>query len=155
MNVAPLVLDVAQRGLLKAVLNRIVPARGDLPGAGDLDVGDSIERTLAESTRLRRLFIDGLGEIAIGAQRQTGAEFVDLDAGRQTAVLETVEKRWPEFFGALVEHTYRGYYTLVAVQRAVGFEPRPPQPLGHQLPPFDPALLDLQRQRTPFWRRTD
>jgi hypothetical protein len=148
-------LDEPRRALLKAMLNRIVPAYGDLPGAGDLDVGAGIERTLAESTRLRRLFLDGLTEVAITAQHQTGLEFVELDSTRQSAVLETIEQRRPAFFQALVEHTYRGYYTLAAVQLAVGFEPRPPQPLGHELPPFDPALLDSQRQRAPFWRHAD
>jgi len=150
---APPVLDEPRRALLRAVLNRIVPARTDLPGAGDLDVGRGIERTLAESTRLRRLFLDGLTEVAVTARQQTGAAFDELEATRQTAVLQTVEQDRPAFFVALVEHTYRGYYTLAAVQRAVGFAPRPPQPLGHQLAPFDPALLDMQRQRAPFWRR--
>jgi len=151
---APPVLREAQRALLRSTLNRIVPARDDLDGAGDLDVGASIERTLAESPRLRRLFLDGLMEIELTAQRQlrsTGS-FVQLDPASQTAVLESVEQRAPRFFEALVEHTYRGYYTLAAVQRAVGLEPRPPQPRGHRLPPFDPALLDGQRQRAPFWR---
>jgi hypothetical protein len=145
-------LDAAQRALLKAVLNRIVPAGADLPGAGDLDVGERIEHTLAGSPRLSRLFLDGLREIEITAG--VAPEFVDLDAARQTGVLEEVEQHAPAFFVALVEHTYRGYYALAAVQRAVGFEPRPPQPLGHTLPPFDPALLDQQRQRAPFWRQT-
>jgi hypothetical protein len=53
---------------------------------------------------------------------------------------------------ALVEHTYRGYYTLPVVRRAVGVD-RPPQPIGYELPPFDPALLAVQRQRAPFWRK--
>jgi hypothetical protein len=148
------VLDDAQRALLRAALNCIVPARGDLPGAGDLEVGASIERTLARSVRLRRLFLDGLGEVAIASQRLTRMAFVGLEPAAQTSVLESVEQHAPAFFVALVEHCYRGYYTLAEVQRAVGFEPRPPQPLGHQLPPFDPALLEQQRQRAPFWRRT-
>jgi hypothetical protein len=146
------VLDGEQRALLRAVLNRIVPARPDLGGAGDLDVGASIERTLASSTRLRRMFLEGLAAIAISARQQVGADFLTLPAATQTSVLKTVEERRPAFFVALVEHTYRGYYTLVAVQRAVGFDARPPQPLGHDLPPFDLALLSRQRQRQPFWR---
>lgn len=143
------VLDAARRALLRAVLNQIVPAYGEVAGAGDLGVGDRIERTLSESARLRRLFLEGLTEIAV-----TGAGFVELDTARKIEVLQAIEERFPDFFVALVEHTYRGYYTLAAVQRAVGFEPRPPQPLGHQLPPFDPAALEIQRQRAPFWRPT-
>lgn len=150
---APPILGADQRALLRAVLNRIVPSQDALPGAGDLEVGASIERTLATSARLRRLFIDGLAEIAIAASRQAAAGFTELDAERQIVVLRTLEQRQRAFFVALVEHAYRGYYTLPPVRRALGVE-RPPQPLGYELPTFDPALLEQQRQRSPFWRRT-
>jgi hypothetical protein len=146
------VLDAAQRAILKSVLNCLVPARANLPGAGDLDVGASIESSLAESIRLRRLFLEGLGEIAISGARQFRRPFGALDGASQTAVLESVEREQPAFFAALVEHTYRGYYTLPAVHAAIGFDSRPPQPRGHQLAPFDPALLEPQRLRAPFWR---
>jgi hypothetical protein len=146
---APLrVLDDAQRLLLGAVLNRIIPARGDLPGAGDLDAGAGIERALGESPRLRRLFLDGLTAIQVLASWQ----FVDVDEAMQTAHLRRVEQGHPAFFAALVDHAYRAYYTLPEVQQAVGWN-RPPQPLGHTLPPFDPNLLAQQRARAPFWRR--
>jgi hypothetical protein len=170
---AATVLDDPQRTLLRAVLNRLVPQRVDvpdagalagagglpgagvLPGAGDLEVGMSIERTLGVSVRLRRLFLEGLADIAVAAHQQVGADFLTLDGPTQTTILEAVEQRQPAFFAALVEHTYRGYYTLAVVQRAVGFDPRPPQPLGHHLPPFDPSILDRQRNRAPFWRPAD
>src|SRR5690348_3445080 len=146
---APLrVLDDAQRLLLGAVLNRIIPPRDELPGAGELGAGDSIERTLGESPRLRRLFLDGLATIQVSASRQ----FIDLNETAQTAVLERVEHSHPSFFTALVDHAYRAYYTLPRVQETLGWY-RPPQPLGHTLPPFDPDLLAQQRIRAPFWRR--
>jgi hypothetical protein len=148
----PAVLDVVQREVLRAALNRVVPSRESLSGAGDLGIGDGIERSMAASIPLRRLFLEGLGEIAITAHLQAAEDFRSLDPARQTVVLETVEQRLPAFFAALVEHAYRGYYTRVDVQRAVGHDARPPQPLGHELPPFDPTLLDRQRRRTPFWR---
>jgi len=146
-----------QRALLAAVLNRIVPARDELPGAGDLGAAAAIDATLATSPSLRRLFFEGL--LAIELERARLAEgderrFADLDGGRQDDVLQAVELARPAFFAALVDHTYRGYYTLPEVHRAVGWESRPPQPLGHQLPVFDPALLARQRERAPFWRRT-
>jgi Gluconate 2-dehydrogenase subunit 3 len=146
--VAPSVLGPGQRQLLRLVLNRIVPARDDLPAAGDLGVGDEVERTLAVDARLRRLVLDGLQAIHISAP----GPFEGLDGPAQVAVLESVERQAPASFAALVEHTYRGYYTLPRVLAAIGVEPRPPQPLGHSLPPFDPALLAQQRERAPFWR---
>jgi hypothetical protein len=152
--VTPGVFDDQQRVLLTAVLNRIIPAHGALPGAGDADVASLIERTLATSVTLRRLFFDGLVEIQLTSARRTGRDFIELDGAQQDALLEEVELDQPAFFAALVDHTCRGYYTLPQVHEVIGFESRPPQPLGHELPPFDPSLLDRQRQRAPFWRRT-
>jgi hypothetical protein len=118
-------------------------------------VGASIERSMAGATRLRRLLLEGLAEIGISSERQHRAPFSALESKQQTALLEAVESRLPAFFVALVEHAYRGYYALPAVHAAIGFESRPPQPLGHRLAPFDPALLDQQRRRAPFWRRAE
>ena len=145
-------LTPAQRATLAAALNQIVPARDALPGAGDLGVAAAIERTLAGAPALLRLFLDGLRAIDLAAG---DAAFADLPGGRQEALLRDVEAAQPAFFAALVEHTYRGYYTLPAVQRGLGLSGEPPQPRGHRLAPFDPALLAVQRQRAPFWRQTE
>lgn len=145
----PLVLESTQRSVLRAVLNCLIPPHGDLPGAGDLDAGIHIEQTLAAAPRLRRLFLDGLTAIEVSAPR-----FADLDPATQTDVLQRIEQLHPAFFAALVDHAYRAYYTTPRVQQAIGWL-RPPQPLGHTLPPFDPQLLSLQRTRAPFWRRPD
>jgi hypothetical protein len=153
--VTPRVLDDDQRALLAAILNRLIPARDALPGAGDLGVAGSIERTLAVSPPLRRLFADGLVTIQLTAARRSDRPFQDLDGAHQDAVLRDVETVHPTFFAALVEHAYRGYYPLRAVREAVDFPTHPPQPRGHQLPQFDPSLLEKQRQREPFWRRTE
>lgn len=146
-----------QHALLAAVLNRLVPARDDLPGAGDLGVGAAIDATLAAAPTLRRLFFEGLLAIELAGARlagDAGQRFGDLDAERQEAALTAVELAWPAFFAALVDHAYRGYYTLPTVHEAIGWESRPPQPRGHQLPAFDLALLATQRRRAPFWRQT-
>lgn len=149
----PTVLSEEQRGLLLAVLDRIVPPRDGLPGAGGLGVDATIDRTLAMSPKLRRLFLDGLAEISRAAERQSSADFLALGPAQQEEVLRSVEEAEPTFFAALVEHTYRGYYTRPEIQTAVGFVNRPPQPLGHELAPFREELLQVQLGRAPFWRR--
>ncbi len=155
---APRVLSDDERRLLTAVLDCIVPAGNGAPGAGAIGVAASIERTLAASPPLRRLFVDGLVAIEVEAARgdAEGAVqgFVALNTDAQFAVLRAVEETLPAFFAALVDHTYRGYYTDPRIYAAIGYDHRPPQPLGHTLPPFDPAILERQRQRAPFWRRT-
>ena len=151
----PSVLSGEQRRLLVAVLDRIVPPTGALSGAGSLGGDAAIDRTLAQTPRLRRLFLSGLAEIEVTAARETGQAFSALDGERQDGVLKSVEQAEPAFFAALVEHTYRGYYVRPEVQAAVGFITRPPQPLGHELAPWREDLLQLQVSREPFWRRTN
>ena len=148
----PTVLSDEQRRLLVAVLDRIVPPNGDVPGAGALGVGESIERTLAGSAPLRRLVLEGLVEIEI-ALGPAGLAALD------EALLRAVEAAHPAFFAALVNHAYRGYYThptvLQHLERTTGYPARPPQPLGHAIEPWDEGLLAKQRERKPFWRRAD
>lgn len=153
--VAPSVLDSEQEALLGAVLNRLIPETGGMPGAGDLGIIATIDRTLAAYPPLRRLFCDGLVEIEVESARQCQSSFIGLDGDRQDAILEAVERAFPAFFAALVDHTYRGYYTHPHIYQAMGYAHRPPQPLGHELPMFDPAMLEKQRQRAPFWRPID
>lgn len=153
-DAAPSVLEPDRRALLSAILDRLIPREGGRAGAGESGVGDYVERTLAVSASLRRRILDGLVEVDLASNRSTGRGFEGLDPEMQDAVLRAVELTDPPWFAALISHAYRGYYTLARVHAAIGYESRPPQPLGHTLPPFDPSLLDLQRSREPFWRRT-
>ncbi len=145
------ILTATERATLIATVGRIIPAHDALPSAGDLGVPATIEATLAQTLSLRRTFLDGLHVIALASGDR---EFSAHSADEQDAILQTIETAHPAFFNLLVEHAYRGYYALPVVQRALGLSGEPPQPRGYQLPPFDPALLTIQRQRTPFWRRT-
>ena len=153
--VAGPVLDEERRALLAAVLDRIVPPNGEVPGAGALGVGASIERTLAGSAPLRRLIMEGLVEIDVAAGP---AGFQGMEEGARDGLLRAVEAAHPAFFAALVNHAYRGYYThprvLEHLERTTGYPARPPQPLGHAIEPWDEGLLAKQRERKPFWRKT-
>ncbi len=143
------ILTTAERATLATTLNRIIPAHETLPGAGDLGVAATIEATMVQSPVLRRTFLDGLRAITLASgERDFGA----YPADEQDAILRAIEAADPLGFSLLVEYTYRGYYALPVVQRALGLSGEPPQPRGYQMPPFDPALLTLQRQRAPFWR---
>ena len=69
----PTVLSEEQRRLLVAVLDRIVPPNGALPGAGGLGVDAAIDRTLALTPKLRRLVLKELADNALdsGARNVT------------------------------------------------------------------------------------
>jgi len=98
----PTVLTAGQYALLSAVLNRIIPGRDGLPGAGDLGVVGALDRTMAASPVLRRLLLEGLTvlEIAAAGHGDTATGFIALAGEGQDVVLRVVERQLPAFFAA-------------------------------------------------------
>ena len=142
------ILSDAQRDLLAAMLNRIVPAAGEMPGAGDLGIAGFIESVAAGSTGKRRLLLDGLVQIELAAGERGGA-FAALAEPAQVEALQSVEASNPEFFQELITQTYRGYYTNETVCGALGY--RPPNREDYDPLPFDESLLEPVRQRGQIW----
>jgi hypothetical protein len=138
-----------QRELLAGVLNRIIPAQGELPAAGDLGAAAFVEEWVAKDNGLRRRFTQGLAQVQILAAGQ-GGDFLELAPGGQDAVLRQVESALPQFFEALVLQTFNGYYTNPRILQIIGYDPAA-QAQPTQL--LDTRLLEKQRQRAPFWRR--
>ena len=149
------VFTSAQRALLRAVLNRIIPAEGNLPGAGAVGVDETIERATLTSAVLRRTLLDGLAAIEVTAWRTGGNDFITLPEASQDETLRQVERAQASFFGQLVVLAYRGYYLQPRIVQLVGMETRFPQPEGFVLPTFDPRLLDKVKARGPIYRPTE
>jgi hypothetical protein len=143
----------SQFQLVTSILNRIIPASGDLPGAGELGVAHYLERAIGPSAELKRAFAAGLTQISLESQHQHAEEFSTLSSEQQDTLLRHMEASAPAFFAALVFHTYRGYYSHPLVLQRLGLEARPPQPRGHHLEPFDLRLLDTMQTRTPLYRQ--
>jgi hypothetical protein len=150
---SPAFFAAAQRELLASVLNRLVPAAGAFPGAGDLGVASYLDHVVGQSTALKRLFAQGLVQITLTSQAQHAQPVTVLLEGQCEAVLRHVEATAPAFFEALVTHTYSGYYSHPTIVRLLGLEGRPPQPRGYHLEPLDLNLLDNIKQRQPIYRQ--
>ena len=148
------VFTESQGVLLKDVINRIVPAEGEFPGAGDMGVVEYLDRVAGESTALTALFLPGLAHIEIAASRAGGKGFGGLSVEERDRVLRQVEQEHPDFFSALVQQTYNGYYTNPTIYRLVGPEAHDPQSKTGQVRPFDPQLLDGVRKLGRVYRET-
>ena len=142
----------AQAALASQVLDQLVPARDDFPGAGELGVAQHLSGVAASKPDLGRLFHDGLASIESASRRTHSAAFADLDEDQRVEVLRTVEAECPEFFTVLLRHTYAGYYSNPRIIELLGLEARPPQPLGFDLDPFDPTTVENVKQRGKIWR---
>lgn len=152
MKVSNTILDRAQRNLLDAVLNRIVPAEGAMPAAGDLGIAAFVESVAAGSSAARRQLLDGLTRIELTAGAQ-GSSFGVLSPEAQVDVLQTVAAASPAFFQELVTQTYRGYYTNESVYDLLSY--RAPNRADYCPIPFDESLLEPVRQREQMWTRAD
>lgn len=137
---------------LSAALDRIIPAEGDMPGAGNLGVAQFIEGAAAAGPAKTRLFTQGLAIIEVTSTRLTGKAFADATGQEQDQTLQSVESSDSAFFDELVRQVYNGYYTNPRVFEAMGYSTPQPE-IGGQPELLDESLLEKQRQRAPFWTK--
>ena len=144
----------SQETLLKDVINRIVPAEGEFPGAGDLGVVEYLDRVVGGSPELTALFLPGLAHVEIAASRAHGKGFGSLSTDEKDRVLRQVEQERPDFFSTLVQQTYNGYYTNPDIYRLVGPESHDPKSSANLMKPFDSRLLEDVRKLGRVYRET-
>lgn len=144
-------LSSEQRSLLNAVLNRLIPATDSMPGAGQAGTADYLDSVAGDSPRLGRQFTEGLRRIEMAATSR-GAGFTELGTTQQDEVLKDVETSESAFFETLLLHTYNGYYSNARVVEALGLEPRPPQPRGHEVEFGDFSSLEAVQSRGQAYR---
>ena len=147
------VLSPAQRALLAEVINRIIPAKDKLPGAGDLGIAAFIENVAANKPELTRLLNDGLAKISVAAGQDSAGGFESLSTMAKDELLRSIEAASPAFFDQLVLQTYNGYYTNPEVFKLIGYNVPTLAPPGTQPELLDTSLLDQQRKREPFWKK--
>jgi len=146
MTAATRSLTDAHRAVLRAVMDRLVPAVDDLPGAGAMGLLDEVEAMASAHAPFHLALLgllDGLPPKAFGA----------LAGADQDKAIASFERAHPALFNTALEVVYLAYYADPRVGRRIGWRSGPLQPGGFALPPFDEAILEKARQRQPFWRR--
>ena len=147
-----LFLSLAQRDLLAAVVDRIIPPGDGVPGASKAGAAEHVEGISGVSPQSRATLTNGLKAIEATSGRAHSKEFTNLSDDDKTEVLKQVESQHAEFFAALVRETYSGYYSSPKVLQTKGLPISAPQPAGYEIEPFDAALLDGVRKRGKAYR---
>ena len=124
---------------LSVLLDVLLPGDGDFPPAS----ATTLPARLLSHPRFAATVPPVLQALTQGITAQT--------VGR-------VERDYPADFAALLTGVYSLYYTdpgvAAALARLTGYQTRPPQPAGYDLPAFDPSLLAVPAARAPFYRPT-
>ena len=141
-------VDDAWLEWLPAVLDTLLPANRHLPAAGGMGLAGAV---LADAT-----WSPEFAEALRWLGHELPAGFGAADEAVRVEALRALEAAEPRRFATIVNLAYNAYYVhpdvLALIQSESGFTARPPQPLGYELEPFDPAVLAVISQRKPFWR---
>ena len=137
-----------QEQLLEAIMDRMIPAVGDLPSAGQMGLIDEIAQLAAKQKRFENLFYS-----AMAAFESNIPDFLTSSESVQDENLKTFESNNPEHFNTIRTIVYIVYYKDSRVHKRIGWDGQPPQPQGYEMDPWDESVLENARKREPFWRK--
>lgn len=142
------------RATLDAVLDELIPPSEDsrLPGAGEVGSGATVALALAASPEFLPMIEQSLAALDECAKALGAESFDALDRSGRLQALEANTEAHPGLIPSLVYHTYSAYYREPAVAAQLGFEARPPHPLGYEMEPNDLSLLDPVKSRAKLYR---
>ena len=137
-------LTAEERDIFRRLTGIMIPADPEmaLPSADDALILEDCIETLGRDAAAIRILLGELMRIG----------FLDLpaDVAEPKAMALLGENRAE--VQALSRVVVAAYYRDDRVMRAYGREPRAPFPKGHSLPQGDWSLLDVVKQKEPFWR---
>ena len=148
-------LTDADRTTLTTVLDRLIPAVDDLPGAGKMGLAKEIERRARRNNRLRSALIAVMDALSLDLGAHAAGGYNALEPEVQIEAIEEIERSIPDKFTLFLQLVYTVYYMDKTVLERIGWTTGPVQPAGFYVEPFDEAILVNARQREPFWRKTE
>ena len=133
-----------EAALFSRVANRLIPAQGAMPAAGEIGLATFVDGVLADASHLRQPILDVLHLV-----RRADEDAVGTDEALD-AVLTRIEAAHPEAFTRMIEAVYTGYYSHPDVLQALGWEH--PGEVADTSETLDARLLEDVVNRGPIYR---
>ncbi len=140
-------LNEGQHAVLAAWADRLIPAAGDWPGAGEVGAGVYADNVASRSPLLRSMLLRAVDLVEREARERHEVGFPACTDAERTAILADLERSADDavLFDLVLELVFEGYYraapVLATVEKRTGFKPMAPVE-GVELEPFDESLLD-------------
>lgn len=141
-----------QMRILRKLMDMMIPASTDgrMPAASSLGLYDD-PAWLAHQAR--EALEHGLRVIDERARGTHGRGFADLAAEAARTLVDEARITDRTFIAAFTLQTTARYLQQDEVMIALGLDPRPPWPEGHDVGEGDWALLEPVRRRGELWRK--
>ena len=137
----------ATRPTLRAAVDRIIPARGNMPAASSVGAVEYLEALSARDQDIQQRLSKVIAAL--------GPTFADSSVNEQVSALEMLEKADPPSFAALRDLVYEAYYTNPKIWSLIGFSFRWGSRKTAPLEDFDTTLLARVRQLPRLYREID
>ena len=145
-----------ERRRLRAAMDTIVPAEGQMPAASAVGGVSYLEGMAARDAAFRTLLTDGLRALDARAQEIGRRGFAESTAAQQAEHMAHVEKTDAPsgFVAGLRDAVYEGYYSNPRVWKLVGYRFRSGPRRTATLEPFDPQRVARVRAMARLYRET-
>jgi Gluconate 2-dehydrogenase subunit 3 len=137
---------------LRAAMDRIIPAEGDLPSASQAGCIPYIESLAARDSNAARKIQEAMKALEGLSQSLFQSEFTSISADRLDAALTRLEATNPELFRGFRDLVYEAYYVQPQVWARIDYKFYPTDGAGPAAPPFDAEILSNVRRRPSNFR---
>lgn len=140
-------LNQAQGRVLASWADRLIPAEGDWPAAGQVGAGVYADNAASRSPLLRAMLLRAVELVDREARDRYGQGFAECSAAERDAILGGLEEAEDDaaLFNLVLELIFEGYYraapVLKVVEARTGFRVMAPVE-GVEIEPFDESLLE-------------
>jgi hypothetical protein len=148
----PSALGQAQRELLRAAMDQIIPAGDGMPAASEAGGMEYLDHLAGQTPEIRAELEKSLAALQELTSKQLGGDFNALSQGDRVEMLKKLEKQRPEAFGLLRDYVYESYYTQPKVWKLIGYEFYPTNAAGPMMKPFDELVLAKVKKMPKLYR---
>jgi hypothetical protein len=145
-------LAQAERELLRAAMDQIIPAGDGMPAASAVGGVDYLDRLARQAPDLRADLETSLTALQQLCRQQLGKDFTAISQEDQLEALKRLEKQQPDTFASLRDYVYESYYTQPQVWKLIGYEFYPTNASGPKMKPFDESVLAKVKKMPKLYR---
>jgi hypothetical protein len=145
-------LTQAQRELLRATMDEIIPAGDGMPAASAVGGVDYLDRLVSQDSDIRAELVRSLTAVQQLCRQQLGKDFIAISQEDRLETLRKLEKQQPEILASLRDYVYESYYTQPRVWKLIGYEFYPTNGAGPKMKPFDESVLAKAKKMPKLYR---